>query len=310
MRLISKYGTKLAALVLAGAGIAACSSNTPGATNTTSAGSPSSAGNPSTTLIQAPRGLQAVQLAAVTLGKVKTYHMTLNGTMTMSLSSAMNISVTLSGSGDENIQTHMAAMNLSETSSFSSAMSLTINEIIDGSNVYLGSSIFKDLPMVTKPWIEMNSAANTTSTAFENALTDPTELLTFLSKVGSVTTVGQATVGGVSTTEYTADVDISKAAAIEGASQDMISAMQCIGTTNFPMNIWIDSSGYTRQIQFNWVISDLSGANSKATMSMTVGFSNFGEAVSVSVPPASEVQNYSSLGYGSGTAGSCPTKAG
>jgi hypothetical protein len=159
-------------------------------------------------------------------------------------------------------------------------------EILAGGNLYL------KLPgglggSAAKPWTETPASGLTGSTSSEDE--DPSYVLGLLAKYATnVTKVGSATVAGVSTTEYSATVNQS---AIKGAT----AAQKALGA--IPLKVWID--GKHRIVQLGETLPSSStptptvaGVPTTAPApptSFTIDFSHYGEHVTETVPPASEV---------------------
>ncbi len=120
----------------------------------------------------------------------------------------------------------------------------------------------------------------------------------FDSPAMTVTKVGPALINGHSTTEYAISVPLKKAAADGGASGTLFGEIAKGSPTlkDFTADVWVGASGRMRQLSLS--LSGLAQSlvwNQGASISLTVGFSGFGKPVSVTVPPASEVQAVTSL---------------
>jgi hypothetical protein len=159
-------------------------------------------------------------------------------------------------------------------------------EILTGGNLYM------KLPTglggnATKPWTETSAFGLAGSSSSEDE--DPSETLSLLSKYATaVTKIGSATIGGVSTTEYSATVN---QAAVKGAT----AAQKALGP--IPLKAWIDSKH--RIVQLSESLDSpstptptLAGSPPTTTApptSFTIGFSHYGEHVTETVPPADQV---------------------
>ncbi len=129
---------------------------------------------------------------------------------------------------------------------------------------------------------------------------DPGQLLSNLTGVSnSVTKVGNATVDGVTTTEYRAEVSLSKEAAQATAKAGpkagaaITQEAQALGTNTIPVEVWIDGKGLPRQLSEKEPVPAASAGatNGSGTETVTMTFSDYGTSVAVSPPPASETAN-------------------
>jgi hypothetical protein len=125
---------------------------------------------------------------------------------------------------------------------------------------------------------------------------DPTQYLSYLrASAGSVVKLGQQTVDGVSTTHYSATLQLSRILEhLSGATQAAVKSMiEKLGSSaTIPAEVWIDAQGRVRRMQL--LVSDLPGA-AGASMSITADFTSYGPAPAIVAPPASEVFDASSL---------------
>ena len=273
--------------------LAACgtaTSSPSNGSNTTGSGTGSSA----TTLHLANSPLKQVQLAAKSTTSVKTLHLDISSVGTMTLPSGQNITVNIGGGGDEDIANGLASFKMQESSSLPGSHTLSFQTILDNGTDYTSSNLMAGVPGVDKPWLSANISNESGSSAVNGVLTDPTRMLSFLSSVGTVTSLGSSVINGVNATGYSVTVDLSKVA--QKGVNTLVGTMRCLGTTTIPMKIWIDSAGRAVQAAFVWNISLPAGAASMhEVINVTYTFSNFGEPVSITPPSASDVQALSSV---------------
>jgi hypothetical protein len=127
---------------------------------------------------------------------------------------------------------------------------------------------------------------------------NPAEFLKYLRTVGSITSVGTATVGGVSTTEYHATIDFDRYAKLVPASQraaarQTIATLEtAIGSHTLPVTAWVDSAHQVRRMQMS-IPECIAGEH--LSMSMTVNLSDYGDVPSVSVPSPSQAYDITPL---------------
>jgi len=167
----------------------------------------------------------------------------------------------------------------------------TVSELIVGSDVYVqtaqsdGKWLHSTLPGA------LGAASASSGGATELTSADPGQTLQYLRAAGTVTDLGPATIGGVATTHYHADIDLSRYASTlpasqqAAAAQDIQSYQQLTGSSTLPMDVWIDGSNLVRQIQFDFSFS------SGASAAFTMNFSDYGPQPTVSAPAAADVIN-------------------
>jgi hypothetical protein len=163
-----------------------------------------------------------------------------------------------------------------------------ISELIVGGDLYVQSALSGG-KWLEAPLPSTLGAAGSSGGSTELTSADPSQTLQYLRASGTVTNLGQATIGGVATTHYHDAIDLSHYASTLPASQqaaaqqDVAAYEQATGTTTLPIDVWIDGSNLVRQIQFD--ISTTSGASAAFTMNVY----DYGPQSAVSAPPAGEV---------------------
>jgi hypothetical protein len=133
-----------------------------------------------------------------------------------------------------------------------------------------------------------------------SSLNNPGQYLTFLraTAVGSIKDLGQATINGVSTTHYSAVVDLAKLPSTVPAAQRQ-SVEQLVETfkqrgieTQMPINAWIDSSHLIRRVQIAYT-APLNGQT--LTADVSEDFLQYGPQPAPAVPSPGESTNLLSL---------------
>lgn len=134
-----------------------------------------------------------------------------------------------------------------------------------------------------------------------SSMSNPGQYLDYLKAVsgGTIKNLGQATVDGVQTTHYQADVNIAKLPdSVPAADRATVSKLMAelqsksvkLGT--FPMNVWIDGSDLVRKIQMS-MNPTISGQSTSETI--TLNITDYGQQPAPVIPPASETTNLTSL---------------
>jgi hypothetical protein len=123
---------------------------------------------------------------------------------------------------------------------------------------------------------------------------DPAQMLALLQATsGQVDDLGAETIDGVATTHYRANVDLAKAAAVEGVSSQTLQQLTQAGMPDtIPEDVWIDSDGLVRQFHMAF---DMTSSGVPLHLSLTMGLSNYGAAAQIVAPPAADVYDASDL---------------
>jgi hypothetical protein len=198
----------------------------------------------------------------------------------------------------------------------------SVNVITSGSSVYLSSPALSSVTGGAR-WLKATLPTGATTgnngTDSLSVLTNPSQLLGLLASIGGqVTTMGHVDLGGTSTTEYKTTVTVADLAARSGLTtgsalgKKAADVLGALGNTTIPVTAWVGTDGYVRQISASVDLSratlgGLAGALAdgsfstsaagKATTSttVTVGFSHYGDPVSVTVPPASQTTDLNAI---------------
>jgi len=168
----------------------------------------------------------------------------------------------------------------------------------------IGDTIYEELPSAIpqlggKRWVGLSLAGfvNYPSAGF-----DPSQELSLLAaQASSVTKVGTVKVLGVPTTEYVAVLDVAKPSPYIGPEgRQLIQNLAASGLTSVPVSVWIDSAGRPRQMKITETLARppagapaSSAAAYPITVTYTMNFTDFGIPVTVTAPPASQVDSLS-----------------
>jgi hypothetical protein len=125
---------------------------------------------------------------------------------------------------------------------------------------------------------------------------DPTSGLSYLNGAADgVTKVGTETLRGAKTTHYKATVDLQKAEAKATAAQKQTieKARTQLGTSTFPVDVWIDSAGRVRKMSYSFDLSKVKSASGQSAgvgqTTATIEFYDYGTPVNLTEPPADQV---------------------
>lgn len=147
------------------------------------------------------------------------------------------------------------------------------------------------------PWIsvdvpKVSMAELGNALGLQSGSQDPAHILGYLQgATSSVTTVGTATIGGVATTHLRATVDLRKLAASQGQGSQ---AVQALGTSTVPVDVYLDAKNRVRRMMLTLAVPATNG-HQGGKLALTLNLSDFGAAVQISAPPASQTTDITQL---------------
>lgn len=188
-----------------------------------------------------------------------------------------------------------SALNLpSELGSFDGQVKvLTATE--DGHHVvFVGMPTLASLIPGGKAWIkaDVEKLAEASGKDLDGLLDlsgqSPQEMLSLLSRAGTVVEIGAETIDGDATTHYRANVDLAKALAQRGVPAAAIDELLARGvSTELPIDVWIgDDDGLVRRVKFAY---DATVQGERVSAGLTMTLSDWGSDVSIDVPSSDEV---------------------
>jgi hypothetical protein len=289
VRMATKAGRIVGLVLVAALGTAACGSGGASTSNPASAK-------------RAPAALHAVEAAYTTTVGDKTARFALTETLKAHSTAGSSQSQTVTGSGQADFATHAFEVSVNAPA----GGSVQVLEVAGVAYTQMPPASRAQVPG-HKQWVAVNlnqvdqaKLGQSFSQLASAANDSPTQVLTDLGSVSStVTKVGTATVGGVSTVEYHAVVDLNKVAARAKAkagakaAQAVVAEEQALGTHSLPVEVWVDANHLVRQVREQVPIPAASAGatNGSGSATMTMTFSAYGSPVTLSPPPASQVAN-------------------
>jgi hypothetical protein len=196
-----------------------------------------------------------VQQAAKKTAAATSAHVTLNASGKFG-----GWNAALTGSGDFDNTNHRGSFHLDVTDYGS------IDAVVDGTTAYVQAPFLTTFLPAGKTWLKVDGAARRGSLpkAFPQS---PEQALARLKKLANVRKVGDETIDGVSTTRYHGTGRLERAT----------------------FDIWIGKDdGYVRRVR-------AAASGKKGNGEVVVNFSDFGKAVTVTVPPASATADATNL---------------
>jgi hypothetical protein len=186
---------------------------------------------------------------------------------------------------------------------------LQVAMVIDHGTVYmkLPTSLTSRLPGI-KPWLQLNlnqAGAGSNSgisslLSSSRQLSDPSQYFQWLHAVAgsSLKNLGTATVDGVHTTHYHAEVGLSQLSqAFRSGNQPALAQAEAqlrktIAGGKVPIDVYIDSSNLVRRI----VINEAAKVDGKTESSaITLDFPQYGSQPAPTVPPSNQITNFRAL---------------
>ena len=282
-----------ASVALAIGGLAACSSSEHDVVRS-GAGAPVAANSPAEALKAAAQKTTEAGSAKVAM----TFALT-------GLPGIGNATLNMEGALDAANQQSSFTLDLSQlTSALPASQQAGVSAILgsgkmqivtDGGDVYLQLGNLSTLLGATtgQSWLKI-SAGSDAASAVGAPLGDGTEILKLLDQAGGVETVGTEQVRGVDTTHYRGNLDLASALA-EASADERAKAESELGnvgidpsSASIPVDVWIGNDGLVRRVQVG--VSGLEGAKaSGAGGTLTMEFFDFGQPVSIAIPPADQV---------------------
>jgi hypothetical protein len=217
--------------------------------------------------------------------------------------------LTMSGDGSFGKQQGQMAMTINVPG----ALALALGTKLQMSMVVHNGILYMKLPQAltsklpgAKPWLEIDlrksaSGSSGISSLMNSSrqLSDPAQYFQWLhAVVGSgLQNLGSATVNGVPTTHYHANVSLSQlmhasgAANQSNAAQAQALSKEIVGGT-IPIDVYVDASNLVRRIVINETVK---AGGKNVTSAITVDFPQYGAQPAPTLPPASEVTNLNSL---------------
>jgi hypothetical protein len=191
--------------------------------------------------------------------------------------------VILTGTGDFDNVKHLGSIAVD----FSLAgLTGTIDEVIDGTTLYMRSPLFAAGLPKGKTWLKLDLQKAAAAQGFDLSTLgtqDPTQTLAQLASLANVREIGNEQIGGVDVTHYRGRIT-----KLPGATTAKAKAF-LEGATYGPYDVWIGKDdGYVRRVKFGFSTAQ------KQHIAVTSDFSDFGTDVNVSVPAAAETYDATS----------------
>jgi hypothetical protein len=224
--------------------------------------------------------------------------------------------IAMTANGSFSPAAHLGALTMHMTLPTSAIRTLALQMVLDKTAIYmkLPAQIAGQIPG-GKPWLyvdidQIGKAAGIPGlgslVSSSSSLSDPGQYLSFLraTAAGSVKDLGQATVNGVSTTHYRAQIDLAKLRSVVPAAQrqsvqQLVADLQQKGlATKMPVDAWIDSSHLIRRLELNFT-EPVPSTGQSVAIAVTENFLQYGPQPVPAIPSPSQSANLLSLTHGS-----------
>jgi len=254
-----------------------------------------------------PHSLSPVKNLVLTAAATHTRHAgSARVAMDMNMSTEQG-TISMHGTGQFRLHSPAAgAMHLSITVP-TAGTTIGMDERILGTTIYMRSAVLSQSIPDSRPWLKLDlerfgkQQGIDFAALMDSGTSDPTQVLTYLDATShTVVNLGHATVDGVATTHYHADIDLSKAMRVmvarapagqrKAVRSTYRNLLQETGTTSYPVDVWVDADGYVREMHMSVPMPV-----SQSSMDMTMKLSHFGAPVHITPPPASQVTDLASL---------------
>jgi hypothetical protein len=249
--------------------------------------------------------IDPVAQAAQTTSQLAGVHITFQEQLS---SGALAQPITISGTGyiDQRNRSGELSMKFPQLPGAPSSLSASTIQMVFAYPVY-----YMKFPLLSeklpghKPWIEINIQRAYSSAGLDlgglSSLSeaDPTQFLNYLrGSSGKVTDLGQATIDGVHSTHYRAEVQFDRVAEHlpadqrQGARAAIAKLAKLTGTSSIPIEVWIDSQHRVRREQLG-IHEQVAGTPIDGTV--TIDYDGFGATGAVTIPSQSQVYDMTGL---------------
>ena len=175
----------------------------------------------------------------------------------------------------------------------------SLEAVLDGSTIFV--KLPPQLATAAKPWVRIDLATLSQQAGVDIGSLgqlqsiDPSQALRFLEgAIDDMEKVGEEQVRGEGTTHYRGTVDLRKARdEVDADARPAVDqAIESLGTSTFPADVWIDDDGRLRKLGFEIARTD-SGPSSAGRVELELY--EFGTQVNASPPAANQVTDLTSL---------------
>jgi hypothetical protein len=243
-----------------------------------------------------PTPLETLTLVSAKTSAAKTAKLAIN--VNTSLASGQSQTVSARGAADFSARKIRMTMR---------ASGQTVQVVMIGTTMYM--RLPGQEPQPGKPWLKLDLAAlgkasgTNLNSLTQGAGSDPTQALALLKGVSSnIREVGTEQVRGADTTHYKVTLDLRKAAnqQSQAARKQVARFLEQSQVRSVPADVWVDGGGRLRRMRYAMKLKP-SGTTGTVTVRTSMEVFDFGTAVTVARPPASQVVDFADLLQGGAT---------
>lgn len=233
--------------------------------------------------------LELLTSAPAAVAEAKT--MSIDGTMTMEgVPGYKSDGLTMTMRGQVDIEHNQAHLSMG-------GFGMQIETIQDGTVMYMKVAALGD------KWMKIDYGSFLGDAGAQqllgNGQSNPAATLESLRGVsGHIEEVGTETIRDVKTTHYHATVNVAKS--LEEArkylsedAQKMLDDASATMAAEYPVDVWIDADNLVRRMSFTMTYGDAVPSLEGVTMTMTADYFDYGKPVSIEIPPADQVEDWS-----------------
>jgi hypothetical protein len=170
------------------------------------------------------------------------------------------------------------------------AGALSVDQLIDGQNLYVRTPGLFALLAGGRPWLKIDlgraaqaKGADLGALRQLSAGGDLSQYVAWLAVAGDARRTGRETVRGVPTTRYAARIDPRRLAAADPALRRSVQRLGLRGVV--PLDVWLDDRGLVRRLH---VVARTDATPVAATVDLNIDFFDFGTTVDGARPAAGE----------------------
>lgn len=214
--------------------------------------------------------------------------------------------ITGTGAYDNARQVAEFTMQMSGAANASVGGDVSFDIVAAGTILYMNFGPMADLAGFATPWVSfdltnLEGLSDLFGASTSPMGTDPSQSLAFLRGADNVEELDRVDVREVPTTHYRARADLGDTLAdLPSAQREVlepqIETLRDAGLDELPIEVWIDDDGLPRRMRTTMDFPE-SGDDIPAgtAMSIEIDFFDFGEPVSITVPPADQVTDIREL---------------
>ncbi|HEX6596041.1 MAG TPA: LppX_LprAFG lipoprotein [Acidimicrobiales bacterium] len=207
----------------------------------------------------------------------------------------------VTGEGAFDLQEGRGAFSLNLGAFGASFGATTLDAVLEGSTIFVRVPPQLAAAAGNKQWVRIDLSTLSQQTGVDIGSlgqlqsVDPSQALRFLEgAVDDMEEVGEEPVRGEQTTHYRGTVDLRRASAeVDADARAAVDqAIESLGTSTFPADVWVDDEGRLRKLSFEIARTD---AGPQSAGRVELELYDFGTDVNAQPPPADQTTDLTSL---------------